>query len=117
MSRGFLIAGSTAFFILMLAPPAGAHWQHVHAGMNPQTHLQFDAALQTAMETHLSGRGRPWASANPAYSGRVTPIRTWRSQSGHFCRAFVEIVRLPSGVERNGRGRACRNDAGNWVRI
>ena len=128
MSRSLLLAGPTTFFVLplalpavlivlTLAGPAGAHLRHVHAGMNPQTHRQVDAAMQIALETHLSGRSRQWSSANPLYSGRITPVRTWRSRSGHFCRAFVEVVRLPTGVERNSRARACRNKAGNWVRI
>jgi surface antigen len=88
-----------------------------HAGLDPQTHQEINAAMQAALETHLSGRSREWSSANSDYSGRLTPVRTWRSRSGHFCRAFVEIVRLPTGIERNSRGRACRNDAGIWVRI
>ena len=117
MRRSFLLATSTAFFVLMLALPVGAHLRHVHAGLDPQTHLQIDTAMQTALETHLSGRSRQWSSANPLYSGRITPVRTWRSRSGHFCRAFVEIVRLPSGVERNSRDSACRTDAGHWVRV
>ena len=117
MSRSFLLAGSTAFFVLMLALPAGAHLQKVHAGLDRQTHRQINTAMQTALETHLSGRSRQWSSENPRYSGRITPVRTWRSRSGHFCRAFVEIVRLPSGIERNSRASACRNEAGSWVRV
>ena len=117
MSRSFLLAGPAAFFVLMLALPAAAHSRNVHAGLDPQTHKKIEAAVQIALETHLSGRSRPWSSTKSGYSGRVTPVRTWRSRSGHFCRAFVEIVRLPSGVERNGRTRACRNAKGIWVRI
>lgn len=117
MSRNILLAGLAALGVLLLTPPAGAHMRDVHAGMNPDTHRQIDAAMQIALETHLSGHARQWSVANPDYSGRLTPVRTWRSRSGHFCRAFVEIVRLPSGVERNNRARACRNEAGIWVRI
>ncbi len=117
MSRSFLLAGPAAFIALLLALPASSHLRGVHAGMDPQTHREIDAAIQTALETHLSGRSRQWSSAKSNLSGRVTPVRTWRSRSGHFCRAFVEIIRLPSGVERNSRGRACRNQAGVWVRI
>ena len=117
MSRSFLLAGTAAFLVLILALPAGAHLRGFHAGLDPQAHREIEAAMQAALETHLSGRGRPWASAKSNYSGRLTPVRTWRSRSGHFCRAFVEIVRLPSGIERNGRASACRNEAGSWVRV
>ena len=117
MSRSLLPVGPAAFIVLMLALPAAAHLRKAHAGMDPQTHRENSAAMQIALETHLSGRSRDWSSPNLDFSGRITPVRTWRSRSGHFCRAFVEIVRLPSGAERSSRARACRNDAGHWVRI
>ena len=108
MSRNFLRVGPAAFIVLMLTLPAGAHLRKVHAGLDPQTHKEIDVAMQIALETHLSGRSRQWSSANPGYSGRITPVRTWRSRSGHFCRAFIEIVQLPSGIERSSHARACR---------
>jgi surface antigen len=113
----FLLVGPVAFFVLIMALPAGAHLRKAHSGLDPQTHKEINAAMQIALETHLSGRSLPWASANSNYTGRITPVRTWRSRSGHFCCAFVEIIRLPSGVERNSRASACRNVAGRWVRI
>ena len=117
MSRSFLLVGPAAFIVLLLTLPAVADQRNIHAGMDPDTHREINTAMQIALETHLSGRSRQWSSAKSNYSGRLTPVRTWRGRSGHFCRAFVEIVRRPSGVERNGRARACRNDAGIWVRI
>lgn len=86
------------------------------AGLGPEIREIVDSTMQTALETHISGRGRQWSSPKYGFSGRVTPVRTWRSQSGHFCREFLEIVRLPSGSERIGKGRACRNAAGEWIR-
>jgi len=117
MNRGIPVIRPAALVVLILSLPAAAHVRKVHAGLDPETHKALNAAMQIALETHVSGRGRQWSVPNSSYSGRVTPVRTWRSRSGHFCRAFVEIVRLPSGVERTGSGRACRSDAGNWVRI
>lgn len=117
MNRGLLFVGPVILIPLLLGRPADAHLRGAHAGVNLQTHRTIETVMQIALETHLSGRSRSWALANPDYSGRITPVRTWRSRSGHFCRAFVEIVRLPSGVERNSRARACRNKAGSWVRI
>ena len=114
MSRCFWLV---VLGVLFLTGPASAHLRNIHAGMHPQTHEVINAAMQVALESHLSGRSRQWSSAKSNYSGRLTPVRTWRTRSGHFCRAFVEIVRLPSGVERNSRASACRNDAGVWVRI
>ena len=117
MNRSFLLVGLVAFLLLTMALPAGAHLRKIHAGLDPQAHKELEMAVQIALESHLSGRSRQWSSPNSGYSGRVTPVRTWRSQSGHFCRAFVEIIRLPSGVERNSRARACRNDVGVWIGI
>ncbi len=101
---------------LLLAMPAAGQSRRALAGLDPEIRDLVNMTMQIALETHLSGRGRIWSSPKNGFSGRVTPVRTWRSRSGHFCRAFVEIVRLPSGSERIGRGRACRNDAGEWIR-
>ncbi len=117
MSRRILFAGQASFFLLMLALPASGHFQKAHASLDRQIHKEVDVAIQIALETHLSGRSRSWSSPRSGYSGRITPVRTWRSRSGQFCRAFIEVVRLPSGFERNSRGRACRTDQGIWVRI
>lgn len=106
----------TVVGILTLSFPAAAQSRKAHAGLNPEIRQIVNSTMQTALETHVSGRSRKWSSPKSGFSGRVTPVRTWRSRSGHFCRAFVEIVRLPSGVERIGNGRACRNAAGEWIR-
>lgn len=117
MKRYTLALARAGLFVTVLNLPLSAHAQKIHGGLDAETRQSVDAAMQTALETHLSGRGRQWSSQNSSYSGRITPLRTWRSRSGHFCRAFVEIVRLPSGIERVGNGQACRTEAGIWVRI
>ena len=117
MNRRIPVIRPAALVLLMLSLPAAAHVRKAHAGLDAETHKALSAAMQTALESHVSGRSRQWSVPNSNYSGRVTPVRTWRSRSGHFCRAFVEIIRLPSGIERTGSGRACRSDAGKWVRI
>ena len=105
--------------LILTSPPgleAAAQSSKALAGLDPEIRQIVNSTMQIVLETHISGRGRQWSSPEYGFSGRVTPVRTWRSRSGHFCRAFVEIVRLPSGFERIGNGRACRNDAGEWIR-
>jgi surface antigen len=106
----------TLILTLLLTMPAASESRRALAGLGPEIRQIVNSTMQIALETHLSGRGRMWSSPKYGFSGRVTPVRTWRTRSGHFCRAFVEIVRLPSGSERIGRGRACRNEAGEWIR-
>lgn len=105
--------------LISTSPPdlqAAGHSRKVLAGLDPEIRQLVDSTMQIVLETHISGRGRQWSSSKYGLSGRLTPVRTWRSQSGHFCREFLEIVRLPSGSERIGKGRACRNSAGEWIR-
>lgn len=117
MNLGIPAIKRAALVVLLLSLPGAAQARKAQAGLDSEARKVVSAAMQTALETHVSGRSRQWSARSSGYTGRITPVATWRSRSGHFCRAFVEIVRLPSGIERTGIGRACRNDAGKWVRI
>jgi surface antigen len=43
----------------------------------------------------------------------ITPVRTFRSESGQWCREFVRVVEGPSDRETL-RGIACREGEGHW---
>lgn len=67
--------------------------------------------VQTALETGKSGQ----TVAAPAPRGevKVTPIKTWKSRTGHWCREFEERA---SGAEAPRTAVACRAEGGVWVR-
>jgi len=69
-------------------------------------------ATQIVLEGHLSGSPHDWFDAISGKTGTVTPVRTFKTKSGVFCRDFE--VRTKDG-EVN-KGRACRSQ-GVWIEI
>ena len=75
-----------------------------------------DRAVQDALENALSGARV--AVSDPQVDGRITitPIRTYRSASNHWCREFAEEL-LVDRQKVTRFGIACREPDGGWSRI
>ncbi len=72
-------------------------------------------AVREALETRTSGETIMW-TGNAAFSGQVTPIATYRSQSGHWCREYLKQYRF-DGRSIEIKGIACRTEGGDWVPV
>ncbi|HKY93806.1 MAG TPA: hypothetical protein VJL84_00820 [Kiloniellales bacterium] len=73
------------------------------------------AAVQEALEHRQSGESEAWRGTVAGVSGTVTPQRTFRIGSGHWCREFQEAVVLPGQAEIRLLT-ACRSqDDGRWI--
>ena len=72
-------------------------------------------ALQRALETRAAFESERWQVAGVA-EGSVTPIRTWRSTSGHWCREFEQRVQLADGREHRTIAVRCRSEDGRWLK-
>ena len=75
-----------------------------------------DKAVQTALETALSGQSVKLADNQLGSVVSVTPVRTYLSASKHWCREFVEEVIL-DGERVKRFGLACREKTGGWKRV
>lgn len=68
--------------------------------------------VQEALERRLSNEITPWQHGSGS-SGSVTPLRTFRIKSGHYCRDYAETV-----VQDTQRilvvRTACRDHQGMW---
>lgn len=94
----------------------GAVWLDGRAdSRQAETAQLVEAAVQQALETRASGQEVVFPN-EAAPRVRVTPVRTYRSTSDHWCREFEE--RLGSGSDAVVRtGIACRAADGRWKRI
>ena len=70
-------------------------------------------ARQAALERNLSGRSLRWENRARGVAGTVTPIRTYRTRDGIYCREFLETVRREAADSRVQRT-ACRDQDGVW---
>lgn len=115
-----LAAASVAF--LAVGAGAGLWWAESRID---QALLRFEArseleraviaeTINRALETQVSGASLVWESGESG--GQVTPLRTFRSRSGHWCREYTRTSRF-NGDPVAVLALACRTDEGRWVTI
>lgn len=73
-------------------------------------------AFQDALETLPSNQTKRWKSPDGSASGFVTPLRTFRIATGHYCREFLETVSTNLGL-LSSQGIACRTRKGHWLQV
>lgn len=115
-----LAAASLAF--LMVGAGAGLYWAESRLGdalrhFEARSELERSVIASTvsrALESRVSGEPVDWRSGE--VSGQVVPLRTYRSQSGHWCREYRRVTRFKDGPI-SVLALACRSDDGQWVTI
>ncbi len=71
------------------------------------------ATTQQALENKPSGTTTAWNNPDSGNSGTVTPVRTYQSASGQYCREFEQTVTI-GGKPQKSYGTACRQPDGSW---
>ncbi len=72
------------------------------------------ATLQNTLETGDNNITVVWQNTVNGHAGATTPVRTFVTDSGIFCRDYIEVLVIDEAVERFDNT-ACRGDAGSWV--
>lgn len=70
--------------------------------------------LQKALEKSLSGNSVRWKNPASGARGSVTPLKTWKTAEGIYCRSFREKIELASGETVSRNGVACRTEEAVW---
>ena len=73
----------------------------------------FELAVQDALERQTSGTSVAWHNPGSGNGGTVTPIRTFKSSNGEWCREYAHEAKTASGAERR-HAIACRAQQGRW---
>ncbi|MHA1555042.1 MAG: hypothetical protein ACTSU0_11605 [Alphaproteobacteria bacterium] len=112
-------AGPVAAAIAVVV--VGNHWVDQRAGQAlAERELQIaaltDRAVQDALENAVSGAVVSLADDKLSGVVSITPTRTYRSETKHWCREFVEDVVI-DGKQTTRYGLACREAAGGWRRV
>ncbi len=99
----------------------GDHWVEQRAELAlAERELQIaeltDRAVQDALENALSGTAVSLADDKLSGVVSITPTRTYRSETKHWCREFVEDVVIDS-KHTTRFGLACRENTGEWRRV
>jgi surface antigen len=88
----------------------------IRDALAPADRRLAEATLQQALETHPSNLGLTWNQPS-GNRGSATPLRTFQTESGIFCRDFREIVILTDGSVDTAVDTACRDSDGIWKRV
>jgi surface antigen len=75
--------------------------------------LYASRAEYEALEYTPSGGSTPWRNPDTGHYGSVTPIETYESAGGQYCREFQHQAQI-GGRTRDVYGTACRTPDGQW---
>ncbi|MCB2081348.1 MAG: glycine zipper 2TM domain-containing protein [Rickettsiales bacterium] len=70
-------------------------------------------AAQTALETKKIGVASTWVNPDNGNTGTITPVRTFQTQEGRYCREYTQTISV-GGRSEEGHGTACREPDGTW---
>jgi surface antigen len=75
--------------------------------------LYASRAEYQALEYTLAGSSTEWRNPDSGHYGTVTPIETYETASGGYCREFQHRAKI-GGHTENVYGTACRTPDGQW---
>lgn len=90
----------------MLGRDVGASLDKLDKQMMTQTSY-------TALEKLPTGVSSGWNNPDSGHSGTVTPIKTFQTNNGSYCREFQTTVNV-GGKVQSAYGTACRQPDGSW---
>jgi surface antigen len=70
-------------------------------------------AAQRALETAPTGNPVSWKNPDSGHYGTVTPMKTYQTAGGSYCREYQTTV-IIDGKQERGHGTACRQPDGSW---
>ena len=79
-----------------------------------RTELTLSTTVQYALENLVSGTAVTTKRGKTQIT--VTPIRTWKSVSDHWCRLYAVIVTAPGKAQNRTEETRCRQ-TGIWKRL
>src|SRR5919109_1467163 len=71
------------------------------------------AAASQALESVPSGQSVAWRNPDSGNSGVVTPVRTYQTATGQYCREYTQTITV-GGERHQSYGTACRQPDGTW---
>jgi surface antigen len=75
--------------------------------------LAMERNAQYALEFAPTNTTTTWRNPDSGNSGAVTPIETYQSSQGQYCREYRQTVWI-GGEQQQAYGTACRQPDGTW---
>lgn len=106
-------AGNILFMVVGTTVGAAAGYSF-GSTLLPSDRSKFENSTQLAMDNVSDGQLLNWTNADTGVAGTITPLKTYYSSEGYYCRDFDATIAAKEGVGA-GKGRACRAESGSWL--
>ena len=73
----------------------------------------YAAKRQYALENTRTNTSTSWVNPDSGNSGAITPVETYQTSSGEYCREYVQTITV-GGERQQAYGTACRQPDGAW---
>ncbi len=117
-----IFIGAMGLLLLSTVPSAPSSAQDltynlgIYQGLSAPERTFARYTVQRTLETKLKHQTGKWDDPLNGTLGLVTPLRSYKSTTGHYCREFMEVV-TRKGVVRSALQKACRTPRGRWLRV
>jgi surface antigen len=87
--------------------------QDIGRSLDRADQIAMQQNAQYALEHAPTNTSTPWRNPDSGNSGQLTPIETYQSASGEYCREYRQTVWI-GGEQQQAYGTACRQPDGSW---
>jgi surface antigen len=81
--------------------------------LDERDRLLHHQTAQQAFEVNTSGAASTWTNPDTGHSGTVTPVKTYQTTAGQYCREYQQTITV-GGQTEQAYGTACRQPDGSW---
>ncbi len=75
--------------------------------------LAMQQTTQTSLETGRINQTSSWRNPDSGHSGTVTPVKTYQTSAGQYCREYQQTVNIGGRTEQ-AYGTPCRQPDVSW---
>jgi len=87
--------------------------QEVGRSLDRADRLAMERNAQYALEYTRTNQATGWRNPDTGNYGSVTPVETYQTSSGQYCREYIQTVVI-GGRQQQAYGTACRQPDGSW---
>jgi surface antigen len=87
--------------------------QGVGQSLDRADQLAMERNAQYALESTRTQSTTTWRNPDSGNYGSITPVETYQTASGQYCREYVQTV-VVAGEKQQAYGTACRQSDGTW---
>lgn len=110
------LAGLSLLLGACAQAPAEKRPDPVYGALAPQAEQLARMTVQEALETQHSRESLSWIDGDGS-RGEVTPLRTYRTTAGYYCREYLEVIETAADGRTQHHRTACRDSDGRWKLI